>query len=168
MSVTDRYVVMGVTGAGKSRIGAALADDIGASFVDGDALHPATNIAKMSRGEPLDDEDRAPWIKSVGETLAGADGPIVVACSALKRSYRDKIREIAGGTVFLFLDGSRDVLAGRIAEREGHFMPSELLDSQLRTLEPPEVDEKAFAVDVGQSAETVISILTKAVKGIRQ
>jgi len=129
--VTQRFVLMGVSGCGKTSVGQALAAEIGITFFDGDDLHPAENIAKMSRGEPLNDADRAPWLAEVGRVLAGHDGPIAIGCSALKRSYRDIIRDNAAAPVtFLHLAAPRAVLAARVADRPGHFMPPSLLDSQ--------------------------------------
>ena len=138
---------MGVSGCGKSRIGTDFAKAIGARFVDGDALHPEANIAKMSRGAPLDDTDRAPWLDRVGQVLQAE--ATVVACSALKRLYRDRIRAMAGApVVFLYLRGKRETLLKRMATRPGHFMPVSLLDSQLATLEPPGEDEAHRVADI--------------------
>lgn len=156
----ERFVVMGVSGCGKSSIGAGFAEQIGANFVDGDDLHPAENVAKMSAGTPLNDDDRAPWLAAVGKTLARQKMPVVIGCSALKRSYRDIIRSNAGGAVtFLFLDGTREVIAARMAQRNDHFMPPSLLDSQFATLEPPEPDESALRVDIDQSPEAIVAEL---------
>lgn len=139
-----RYVVMGVSGCGKSRIGALLAQALGARFIDGDDLHPAENIAKMAQGIALNDTDRAPWLARVGAALVPPH--TVIACSALKRSYRDIIRQNAGHQVmFLYLQGTRAVLMQRMQARTGHFMPAALLDSQLATLQPPTKGE-CFAV----------------------
>ncbi len=159
-----RIVIMGVAGCGKSTIGAALAARIGASYRDGDDLHPPENIAKMSRGEPLDDEDRWPWLEAVGKILAGAEGDMIVGCSALKRAYRDLIRREAGSPVlFVHLAGSRELIASRMASRSGHFMPTALLDSQFAALEPPAADEGALTVDlnkpVGEIVEDIVSAL---------
>ncbi len=152
----SRFVVMGVSGCGKSSIGAGFADAIGAQFTDGDDLHPAANIAKMRRGEPLDDTDRAPWLDRVGDALAG--GNRVIACSALKRIYRDQIRRRAGAqVVFLYLRGQRETLLARMAARPGHFMPASLLDSQLATLEPPSADEVHLVQDIEQSPARIIA-----------
>ncbi len=151
----NRYVVMGVSGCGKSRIGQDFATAVGARFVDGDSLHPLANIAKMSRGEPLTDDDRAPWLDKVGQVLQ-AQG-MVVACSALKRIYRDRIRAGAGAPViFLYLRGRRDTLLQRMATRPGHFMPVSLLDSQLATLEPPGADEPHLVADTEQSPAAIV------------
>lgn len=143
-----RVVLMGVAGCGKSSVGAALAPLLGADYLDGDDLHPAANIAKMKAGIPLTDEDRAPWLAAVGALLAPA-GRRIVGCSALKRAYRDLIRDHAGAPVtFVHLAGSRALIAGRMAARTGHFMPTALLDSQFAALEPPGEDEAAVTVDI--------------------
>ncbi len=158
--MTARYVVMGVSGSGKSSVGAAFAAAIGARFIDGDDLHPAANVTKMARGEPLDDDDRRPWLALIADALRGSDDPIVIACSALRRRYRDWIREGAGAPVtFLHLAGPRAVIAGRMQTRQGHFMPPALLDSQFATLEPPDADEHAVTVDIDQPLERVVSDL---------
>lgn len=151
-----RFVVMGVSGCGKSRIGAGFSEAEGLRFVDGDSLHPAENIAKMSRGEPLTDADRAPWLQRVGEVLT--EDRVVIACSALKRSYRDLIRSTAGAEiVFLYLRGQRETLLRRMNHREGHFMPPALLDSQLAILEEPEADEAHRVADIELPPETIIA-----------
>lgn len=153
-------VIMGVSGCGKSSIGAAFAARIGADFVDGDDLHPAANIAKMAAGIPLTDGDRGPWLAAVGQTFLDRDQPLIVACSALKSSYRTIIRSNAGRQViFLHLEGSRDVIAARMRAREGHFMPTELLDSQFATLEAFEVDEQAVRVDIDQTPDEILAEL---------
>jgi gluconokinase len=158
------YVVMGVSGCGKSLIGQAFATAIGAPFIDGDSLHPAANIAKMSRGEPLDDTDRAPWLDRVGASLA-APGT-VVACSALKRKYRDQIRAVATTPVtFLYLRGQRDTLLARVSARPGHFMPPALLDSQLATLEPPERDEPHLVADIEQTPAQIVTLFRASAPG---
>lgn len=156
--MTDPIVVMGVSGSGKSTVGAALAAALGVAFVDGDALHPPANIAKMAAGIPLDDADRAPWLDAVGATLAHGAVPdgIVVACSALRRVYRDRLRQLAPSTLFLSLQGTRDLLAQRIGGRQGHFMPAALLDSQLAAFEPPQPDERAIVIDVSVPVEEIV------------
>lgn len=156
-------VVMGVAGCGKSTVGGLLAARLGLQFVDADDLHPPSNVAKMSAGAPLTDDDRRPWLARVAEVLraGGDDGaPAVVACSALRRSYRDALRDGAGGDVaFVHLHGDRDLLARRIAARADHFMPPALLDSQLATLEPLAGDETGVVVDVDQAAGRAVDVV---------
>ncbi|MEM9550504.1 MAG: gluconokinase, GntK/IdnK-type [Pseudomonadota bacterium] len=157
MPLDQRFVIMGPAGCGKSTVGAAVAARIGARYVDGDDLHPRANIEKMSRGEPLTDADRAPWLERIGRLLAEAQDSCIVGCSALKRTYRDMIRAGARAPVsFLFLSGSREVLLQRMTTRPGHFMPVSLLDSQLQTLEPPQSDERAITVDIDQPLEQLV------------
>lgn len=149
---------MGVAGCGKSTVGQAVADQIGALYRDGDDLHPAANIAKMESGTPLSDADRAPWLKDVGLQLKDAGGPVLIGCSALKRAYRDLIREAADtDVIFLHLAGARAVIEARMSQREGHFMPVSLLDSQFATLEPLGGDEAGFVVDIDQSFDDVVA-----------
>lgn len=161
-----QVVVMGVSGSGKSTIGALVADAMNIPFLDGDSLHPLANIHKMAEGTPLTDEDRWPWLGIVGDELAGASAKgMVIACSALKRAYRDVIRAKAPGTIFLHLDGSIEVLSARLEGRSGHFMPPSLLASQLAALEPLEADERAVVIDV---AAGITAILVEAEAGIRR
>jgi carbohydrate kinase (thermoresistant glucokinase family) len=159
MPFSRPVVVMGVSGSGKTTVGAALADALGLRFVDGDALHPEANVAKMAAGIPLDDADRAPWLDAIGAVLAA--GPVVVACSALKRVYRDRLRAAAPPLQLVFLDGDRAVLAARMAARPGHFMPTSLLDSQLATLERPDADEHALTADIDEPVATIVARLTE-------
>ena len=140
-----RVVVMGPSGSGKSVVGLALAQRLGLPFVDADDLHPAANVAKMVAGIPLDDEDRMPWLDVVATTLHDAPGGAVMACSALARRYRERIRVGAPGVVFVELRVPREELARRMGTRE-HFMPSSLLASQLRTLEHLDPDEPGVVV----------------------
>ncbi|MEW1834932.1 gluconokinase, GntK/IdnK-type [Microbacterium sp. NPDC079995] len=140
-----RVVVMGPSGSGKTAVGAALAVDLGVDFVDADDLHPAANVAKMEAGHPLDDDDRTPWLDVVGRTLADAPG-LVVACSALARRYRDRIRAAAPDVRFVELLVSSEELDRRMRSRQ-HFMPPALLASQLSTLEHLEADEPGVAVE---------------------
>lgn len=142
-------VVMGVSGCGKSTIGMALATALGWDFQEGDVLHPATNVAKMRSGTPLTDEDRWPWLARIAAWMHDQDANEkdgVVTCSALRRSYRDRLRGAAQNVRFAWIDVSRSELERRTAQRE-HFMPAALLHSQLQTLEIPTVDEGAFTVD---------------------
>jgi gluconokinase len=144
-----KIIVMGVAGSGKSSVGAALGSAIGAPYIDGDDLHSAENIARMSAGIALTDDDRWPWLTKIGETLAGHPGTILVGCSALRRTYRDLIRNTAGAPVtFIHCAGSRALIAERMAKRPGHFMPTSLLDSQFAALEAPGTDEIAITLDI--------------------
>ena len=155
-----QIIVMGVSGSGKSTIGALLAGALSVPFVDGDALHPLSNIEKMAGGTALTDDDRWPWLATVGTTLAdaGRDGTgMVIACSALRRSYRDVILQNAPAARFVHLSGSRDVLASRLEGRTDHFMPSALLDSQFATLEPLADDEPGIILDIDQSVPAIVS-----------
>lgn len=151
----QRIVVMGVTASGKTSVGRAMAERLGFEFCDSDDLHPRANVEKMSRGEPLDDDDRAPWLDRVGERLGEVEG-IVIACSALKRSYRRRILDVAPDAVFVVLHGDRNLLSERMNGRADHFMPTSLLDSQLETLEMPNGDEPAVTVGVQPSIETIV------------
>jgi carbohydrate kinase (thermoresistant glucokinase family) len=161
MSPPPLLVVMGVSGSGKSTVGELLATRLAVAFLDADDLHPITNVDKMRAGIPLTDDDRRPWLAKVGAAMAAASPTgIVVACSALRRSYRDAIRAEAPGCVFVHLTGSRDLLASRLRQREGHFMPAALLDSQLDALEPLAPDERGLRVDIaGEPAALVASIV---------
>ena len=162
-----RIVVMGVSGCGKTTIGELVARGLGLPFLDGDSLHPVENVAKMAAGTPLTDEDRWPWLAIVGSELAAAgDGGLVLACSALRRSYRDAIRAQAPDTVFLHLHGSKEVLGARIEGRTGHFMPPSLLESQLATLEPLEADEAGIVVDIAAPVEAVVAAALTGLAGI--
>jgi gluconokinase len=154
---SDAIIVMGVTSCGKTSVGKKLAAALGAPFIEGDALHPPANIAKMSSGTALNDDDRWPWLQKIGEALQGEDVK-VASCSSLKTVYRQKLSQAAGRPVtFIYLHGSREVLAARIAARKGHFMPPSLLDSQLATLEPPTDDEKALRFDIGLPVKEIVS-----------
>lgn len=165
MTAAQKFVIMGVSGCGKSSVGAALGEKLGVAYVDGDDLHPSENIAKMSKGLPLNDEDRWPWLAKVGETLAANKGCAIIGCSALKRVYRDKIREtVAEPVLFIHLAGSRAVIAARMSRRSGHFMPDSLLDSQFATLEPPQSDELALTVDIDQSLDGIIATILAALE----
>jgi gluconokinase len=153
---------MGVTGSGKSLIGAALAHALGIDFVEGDEYHPATNVERMSSGIPLTDDDRAGWLRAIAMRISesrGAGAGLVVSCSALKRSYRDVLRAEANDLQFVFLRGRRELIAERLANRRGHFMPASLLDSQLATLEEPSPDEHAWVCDISKSPEELLADL---------
>lgn len=162
MSKRTPVVVMGVSGSGKSTVGLALAQRLRVPFVDADTLHPAANITKMAAHEPLNDDDRYPWLERVGEWLAAhADGG-VASCSALKRKYRDQLRAHCPCVEFLHLAGSPELIGSRIAVRTGHFMPAELLRSQFDALEPLGADESGMTVDVGQDVDTIVDAFVDA------
>ncbi|HVW72842.1 MAG TPA: gluconokinase [Rhizomicrobium sp.] len=153
-------VVMGVAGSGKTTLASQLAEKLGVPFVEGDSLHPAANVKKMSSGQPLTDEDRWPWLSAIGERMeverATGHG-VVVACSALKRSYRDCLRsKVHGKMHFILLDGSRQTISDRMKQRKGHFMPPALLDSQFATLEKPTSDEHAVILDISHKPSELV------------
>ena len=154
-------VVMGVSGCGKTSVAEGLAANLKAAFIEGDSLHPAVNVDKMSHGIALTDEDRWPWLDTVGRAMAdvlAGNGSVVVSCSALKKAYRDRLRSSAGGTLaFVFLKGSRELLMSRMAAREGHFMPVSLLDSQLATLEDPSCEAGVVTVDIDASIDAIVA-----------
>jgi gluconokinase len=150
-------VVMGVSGSGKTTVGAALAQRLRVPFADADDFHPPENTAKMTAGEALDDDDRRPWLEAVGEWLADRDSG-VMTCSALKRSYRDVLRRHRADVEFVHLHGDRDVITRRQATRPGHFMPATLVDTQFTTLEPLEDDERGVVVDVDQSVDQIVEV----------
>jgi gluconokinase len=159
-------VLMGVCGSGKTTVGEGLAARLGVAFRDADEFHPHANVAKMSAGIPLTDEDRWPWLDAIGAALgdAAASGRnVVISCSALKRIYRDRLRTAAKGPVlFVFLDGAYETLKRRLVTRKGHFMPPSLLDSQLQILERPTPDELAIAVDIEPPVEDVVAAVLAA------
>lgn len=146
-----RVVLMGVSGCGKSTVGDGLAERLGWRFVEGDSLHPPENVAKMAAGQPLDDADRAGWLATLADLLEGAQTQgqgLVISCSALKRSYRERLRDGDPQALFVHLSGSRELIAQRIARRTHRYMPASLLESQFATLQPPGADEQALALDV--------------------
>ncbi|MFJ2781671.1 MULTISPECIES: gluconokinase [unclassified Kitasatospora] len=154
-------VVMGVSGVGKTTLARLLADRLGLPYAEADDFHPPANIAKMSAGIPLDDEDRAPWLRALGTWLgeradAGTGG--VVTCSALKHRYRDTLRAACPGAFFLHLSGGHELVEDRLAHRTGHFMPPSLLDSQYAALEPLRADEHGGVLDVGPSPEELVEM----------
>jgi gluconokinase len=153
-------IVMGVTSCGKTSVGEGLAKELNCPFIEGDKLHPASNIAKMSAGTPLTDADRWPWLDIIGKAMKAECGKghgVVASCSALKKIYRQKLAEAAGRPItFIYLHGSRDLLAARMAERTGHFMPISLLDSQLATIEVPGPEEDALPLDVTLPVDALV------------
>ena len=154
--LAPQVVVMGVCGCGKSSVGERLASALQLRFVEGDNLHPQANIERMAQGIALSDADRAGWLDAVAGELGAADG-VVVACSALKRRYRDRLRIAAPSLRFVFLHGSPALLEQRLGERRGHYMRASLLQSQLDALEPPGPNEAAIALDVAQAIETLVA-----------
>jgi gluconokinase len=150
---------MGVSGSGKSTIAARLAERLGWTFEDADRFHPASNVAKMSAGQPLTDEDRWPWLQAIADEIDRVSrdgGHVVIACSALKRAYRDLLVHGRDDVRIVFLSGSRPLIADRLAQRKGHFMPPGLLDSQFKTLEPPQTNEHPIIVSIDAPVETII------------
>lgn len=162
---TGLYVIMGVAGSGKSLVGAMLGRALDIMFVDGDDLHPQENVKRMAAGIPLTDEDRHGWLLAIAARLQFAKQAgigLVVACSALKRRYRDLLRAKGdAGARFVFLQGSQTLLAERLGRRRGHFMPPALLESQLRTLEIPSPDEGAWVVDIRQTPDAIVADLMR-------
>lgn len=153
-------VIMGVSGSGKSTIGAALAERIGFAFEDGDAYHPEANVAKMHAGIPLTDEDRWPWLKAIAAAIdrkAEAHTPVIIACSALKRAYRDILVHGRDDVRIVYLKGTQDVIAQRLSRRDHHFMPASLLDSQFATLEEPEPDERVITVSIDGTVDEIVA-----------
>ncbi len=149
-------VVMGVSGSGKSAVGAALAQRLRVPFADADDFHTPANIAKMSACHPLDDHDRHPWLEAIGVWLDAHPHGGVMSCSALKRKYRDQLRHHAPGVAFVHLNGDREVIARRQSSRPGHFMPTALLGSQLSTLEPLAPDERGLVIDIDQGIDEIV------------
>jgi gluconokinase len=164
----DVVVVMGVSGSGKTSIASALASELGWAFAEGDRFHSGSNLAKMASGTPLVDDDRWPWLDGIAawireQTAAGRSA--VVACSALKRRYRDRLREAWPAMKVVYLRGDRALLEERMGARKGHFFPKALLDSQLADLEPPTVEEHPIVVDVAESVPSIVAAATAALRG---
>lgn len=159
-------IVMGVSGCGKSTVGEGLAQELGLPFMEGDKLHPASNVEKMTAGTPLTDDDRWPWLDLVGAELRrGNDaGGIVISCSALKKIYRDRLRNACGGPLaFVYLEGSEELLTERMGARTGHFMPLSLLQTQLATLEVPTGEPDVVTVSIDDAPEVIVK---NAVEGL--
>jgi gluconokinase len=158
---------MGVSGSGKSTIAAALAKQLSWTFEDGDKFHPASNVAKMSAGHPLTDDDRWPWLQAIADEIdrvCKAGGHVVIACSALKRGYREVLVHGRDDVRIVFLSGTQALIADRLARRKDHFMPAGLLDSQLRTLQPPEADERPITVSIDAPVETIVTNIVASLR----
>lgn len=155
-------VVMGVSGSGKSTVGAAIAQRLRVPFADADDFHPPANIAKMSAGHPLDDTDRYPWLETIGQWLADHSEGGVMSCSALKRTYRDQLRAHCAQLRFVYLAGTPELIGRRQASRPGHFMPTSLLASQFETLEPLGADERGYEIDIDQSIDEIVDAYVAA------
>lgn len=164
-------IVMGVSGSGKTTISEALATKFGLPFIEGDKLHPPANVEKMAAGNPLNDDDRWPWLTIIGKELrkgAEAQG-VVISCSALKRSYRDHLREACGHPLnFVYLDGSVELLTKRMGARTGHFMPLSLLKTQLDTLEVPTGEPGVATVSIADNPYTIVESAAKALETLWQ
>ncbi len=162
---TGLYVIMGVSGSGKSLVGARLARELRVEFVEGDDLHPPDNVRRMAAGIALTDTDRKSWLTAIAARLRDAQRAgigLVASCSALKRSYRDLLRSSSDARVqFVYLAGTKALLAERLANRRGHFMPPALLESQLDTLEEPAPDERAWVCDIREPPDTIVASLVK-------
>lgn len=161
-------MLMGVSGCGKSSVGAALSARTGIAYRDGDDLHTAENVAKMRAGTPLTDDDRHPWLELCGTALRDAPLGLILGCSSLKRRYRDILRQSSGlpDLRFVLLEGSEALLLGRLSARKGHYMPASLLRSQLDALERPDADENAVAVGIDKPVEEIVlAILATPAKG---
>jgi gluconokinase len=160
-------IVMGVSGSGKSTVAEALGKQFGWRFEDGDSFHPPSNVAKMRAGHPLTDEDRWPWLNAIADEIARAceaGEHVIIACSALKHAYRDVLLRGRDDVRFVFLKGTQELIADRLAHRKGHFMPPELLTSQFRTLEPPEASEHVITVSTDESVEAIVEDIVRQLK----
>ena len=157
-----RWVIMGVSGVGKSTIGTGLAQAFGVPFLEGDAYHPPANVEKMSAGFPLNDDDRAGWLQALAHEIRGAQGRgtgLVLSCSALKRRYRDLLRQADPDLRFVHLHGPRDLIWDRMSKRPNHYMPPALRDSQLRDLEPLQPDERGLQLEIVQPPESLVTTI---------
>jgi len=157
-------IVMGVSGSGKSTIGEQLAERLSFSYEDGDKFHPAANVAKMKAGYPLTDEDRWPWLQAIAneiDRVCKAGQRAVIACSALKRTYRDVLVHGRTDVRIIFLEGNKGLIASRLAQRKGHFMPPGLLESQFKTLEPPGIGENSVTVSIDGSVEAIVDAIVR-------
>ena len=164
-------IVMGVSGSGKSTVAEALGQQLGWRFEDGDSFHPPSNVAKMAVGHPLTDEDRWPWLNAIADEIERTckegrqeDRHVIIACSALKHSYRDVLLRGRTDVRFVFLKGTQALIADRLAQRKGHFMPPELLTSQFRTLEPPEEAEHVVTVSIDAPVDVIVTDILRQLK----
>jgi gluconokinase len=160
-------IVMGVSGSGKSTVAAALGERLGWRFEDGDSFHPASNVEKMRTGHPLTDEDRWPWLNAIAdeiERVCGRGEQIIIACSALKHTYRDVLLRGRDDVRFVFLKGTQQLIADRLAHRKGHFMPPGLLTSQFSTLEQPEPSEHVITASIDESVEAIVDGIVRQLK----
>lgn len=160
-------IVMGVSGSGKSTVAGALGQRLGWRFEDGDSFHPASNVEKMRAGHPLTDEDRWPWLNAIAdeiERVCRGGGHIIIACSALKHTYRDVLLRGRSDVRFVFLRGTKELIAERLAQRKGHFMPPGLLKSQFDTLEPPETSEHVITVSIDETVEAIVDGIVRQLK----
>jgi carbohydrate kinase (thermoresistant glucokinase family) len=159
-NLPSALIVMGVSGSGKTTVGERLASRLGWRYADADQFHPASNVAKMSAGHPLTDEDRWPWLKAIAAEIDGmrdAGRQLVVGCSALKRAYRDVLIHGRDDIRLVYLEGSQSLIADRLSRRKGHFMPAGLLTSQFKTLEPPTPDERPIVVSIDGTADAIVN-----------
>lgn len=160
-------IVMGVSGSGKSVVGNYLSEQLKTSFIDGDDLHPPENVELMESGVPLDDESRKPWLAAIcqkAEEFISRNQSLIVACSALKRIYRDQLRAVSAPVYFLFLNGDRSLIHARMVARKNHYMPPELLDSQFNDLENPKGEQRVIEIDISVSVEQMLSAALDAVR----
>lgn len=160
-------IVMGVSGSGKSTVAEALGERLGWRFEDGDSFHPASNVEKMRAGHPLTDGDRWPWLNAIADEIArvcNKGGHVIIACSALKHAYRDVLLRGRDDVRFVFLKGTQELIADRLAHRKGHFMPPGLLTSQFSTLEPPEASEHVITASIDETVEAIVDGIVRQLK----
>lgn len=165
---SDNIIIMGICGCGKTTIGERLAKKTGRKFIDADDLHPRNNIEKMASGQPLDDEDRQPWLENIRDLLYSLESKnerTVIACSALKKNYRDQLRKGHENLTFLFLDGGRKLILKRMRKRKEHFMKVNMIESQLKILERPDHEQQTLVVSICGSIDEVVERSTQALNG---